>query len=199
MGRRVAVGMTTVVMMVWAGGASAATISLDKFEKPTGFGSQAVHPCPLRGGDGPIQLAWPGAGKRAKGTCQNAVMVGTWKAWHRNGEVHWKGTFDAGRVVGKWKAWHTTGKKAVVAKYDAGFAHGDFKAWWSNGEKRAVGAYHKSEASGCWKTWYKDGNKKSKGTWSNRKRVLTWLRWSQQGKRSKEKLGGTAAHGRIDS
>jgi antitoxin component YwqK of YwqJK toxin-antitoxin module len=69
------------------------------------------------------------------------------------------------------------------------------KAWWYNGEKRMEGDFVGGKKNGCWETWHENGQKESKGTYSDDQQVSTWLAWTSSGAKSKQKLGGNAAHG----
>jgi len=153
--------------------------------------------CPSRTGKGKISLAWKSGHTRIKGKCAGGVMVGTWKAWHEFGRKQWKGDVVDGKLTGTFRGYHNNGELRVKADMKAGTLHGSFKAWWPNGEVRAKGDFVNGQRAGCWKTFYRTGKKRSKGTWSRGQKVLTWLLWDKQGNRTREKLGGDAAHGKC--
>lgn len=151
--------------------------------------------CPTPSGEGDIKLTFDNGKTRIKGECRGGVMVGTWKAWYQNGAKVWVASFKHGMLDGDFTSWHPNDNKQAEVTYREGLAVGTMKAWWYNGEKRMEGDFIAGRKNGCWETWHDNGQKASKGTYSDDAQVSTWLAWTASGAKSKQKLGGNAAHG----
>ncbi len=197
LGRLLAGLLTTAALLALSGGALA-QVNLDAQGAPTIFKGNPPQRCPSKNGEGDVQASWPNGETRYKGECKGGLMVGKWKAWHANGETHWKAKLVDGQFRGTFKSWHPTGKKMARISYaDSGLRDGTFKAWHRNGKQSVAGKYIKGVQQGCWESWHPNGQKRSKGTYADGQRVLTWLSWSPTGTKGKDKLGGTATHGKC--
>jgi hypothetical protein len=169
-------------------------ILLDAYGLPATPTSQ--FRCPSQAaGEGEIKLTFGDGKTRVKGECRGGLMVGTWKAWYQNGAKVWEATFKHGVLDGEFESWHPNDQKQAQLTYREGRGQGTFKAWWYNGEKRAQGDFLAGQKNGCWELWHDNGQKAMKGTYSDDQQVETWLSWTASGQKSKQKLGGTAAHG----
>lgn len=176
------------------GGRRTMEISTNKLGVPT---STRALRCPSDNGEGKIDMAWSSGHSRIKGRCRGGVMVGTWKAWHEFGRKQWKVSLVGGKIDGTYRSYHSNGDKLAKVPVKEGVVHGKFRGWWANGELRAKGKFVQGRRNGCWVTYYKNGQKASKGTYADGRKVLTWLSWTPSGQRTKEKLGGSALHGKC--
>ena len=154
-----------------------------------------VMECPGEAGEGRYVKSWPEGGPWVKGNCVSGLATGTWKTYHRSGELEWKAEVESGKLVGYFKSWYEDGAIRAKGGMAAGAKDGYWSFYFNNGETKAKGHYGAGDQQGCWVTYHDNGRKASKGAYADGKKVGTWYKWNAEGKRSKEKFGGTKTAG----
>ena len=100
----------------------------------------------------------------------SASTNGSWKSWHDNGQMAWKGTFTNGNKNGLWIEWYDNGNKQFEMSYLNGTLDGLWTEWYYNGNVRSKGMLNDDERNGQWikyysngqtkkESWYRDGEK----------------------------------------
>lgn len=148
------------------------------------------------------------------------VHHGTFKAWHRNGQLAVEGQYEEDKKEGVWRGWHDSGQQSSVATYSRGYLDGEAASWYSNGRyearityrnnlmegkatyyhetgaRAAEGEYRANKKEGEWTYWFDNYNLRECGTFKDGQRDGEWVEYHTNGVRAME---GTFRKGNMVS
>jgi hypothetical protein len=82
--------------------------------------------------DGPWRFHYPDGALREEGRYDDGRRVGTWRTWHRNGQLasqgerRWNDATSASEREGPWEFWRDDGSPSARGAYGAGLREGEW-------------------------------------------------------------------------
>lgn len=179
--------LLAIVLLASAPGAAGA----EDFSCPDGTEKRGAAPpeggklwCQLPDGtqEGPSLSFYDDGTRRAEAHFEAGELDGSYREWHRNGqvalEVRYNGgkkdgverqfypdgaklserRFEMGVPSGTYHEWHADGTEALRSEYRDGALDGPASTWYANGQKRSEGRFVKGQMDGRWVGWYEDGS-----------------------------------------
>ena len=137
---------------------------------------------------GPYQEFFPTGEQKILGSYHNGERIGTWTAWHENGQKASEISYKAGKEHGKWLEWHSNGQKAGEGEYVNGARHGTWRTWHRDGRMASSARHEEGKPLGEWVEWYPDGERKSHGMYKDGFKEGRWIYLRDNGSIELEEL-----------
>jgi antitoxin component YwqK of YwqJK toxin-antitoxin module len=175
-------------IVVFAQGAASA--ELDDPKCPDGARMTGAKPpvarkqwCSLEDGrqHGPSLSYYATGEPMARAEFDKGELVGTYQAWHPNGQLAEIANYAGDRREGVSRAWDVAGNLLTEENYRKGELHGITRIWYASGQLRVEANYDKGQRQGAAVTYYADGQKQTEGTFRDDVYHGTWRGWYPDG------------------
>ena len=130
--------------------------------------------------DGPYTMNHPGTDQvQYEGQFEGGRMVGTWKEYHPNGQLHWQVGWVDGKRQGPIEAWHENGEKHYTGEYLDDQQHGKWDYWYDDGAYFQTYFFEKGLKTGDYVCDERDGSPRARGQFEEGKLHGPW-EWRNQ-------------------
>jgi antitoxin component YwqK of YwqJK toxin-antitoxin module len=103
-----------------------------------------------------ITWYWDGQ-KQSETRTEAGKMVGTWRTWHRNGQLQMEQPYQDGKRQGKSLHWNADGVVTMEAHFEVGLATGIWHWYYDNGSPGWRAVYRNGEREDAYVRWHQNG------------------------------------------
>lgn len=131
-----------------------------------------------------ITWYWGGQ-KRSESRTEAGQMLGTWRAWHPNGQLEMETPFVNGKREGRSLTWNEDGGIVMEVNYVSGKVVGDWNWYYPDGSDGWRAAYREGVRDGPYIRWHQNGATHIEGVYVRGKRQGVWRTYDAHGKTAK--------------
>lgn len=113
---------------------------------------------------------------------ENKKPIGTWYAFHDNGNLKRYGDLKDEKSEGKWHYFFESGKKHSEVSFNNDKKDGEYTIYYSSGKTKEIGEYKEDSLEGESINYYENGNIKSQGEFKDHKYTGLWKNYYRNGK-----------------
>lgn len=98
-------------------------------------------------------------GTGAYQTSKQETRIGTWRSYHKNGQMESEVIYEDGLVSGVRKRWHESGQLILRQQVDGDLPIGKWEEWYPDGTPRLLAVFQEDgQIVGEAKRWFESGN-----------------------------------------